>query len=112
MEIKERDSFFEITFDLKKPKSRYCVETVTISNYLRNYTWLVFYERKFVLKVDKKIMSEKEILFIKKKGFFVYFLCGNIYDIPLSIIKTLKALIGGMGLKGYWPIIGSRIFDY
>lgn len=57
-------------------------------------------------------MSLKEILFIRNKGFFIYFLCGNLHEAPISVFMTLKSLIGGMGLKGFWPIIGSKIHEY
>lgn len=30
----------------------------------------------------------------------------------MSVYKTLKALIGGMGLYKYMPIFGSKILDY
>ncbi len=30
----------------------------------------------------------------------------------MSIYKTLKSIIGGMGLYKYMPIFGSRILDY
>ena len=57
-------------------------------------------------------MKKNEIDFIYSRGFFIYTLCGNIYEVPLSIFKTLITLIGGMGLKSKWPIIGAKIFDY
>lgn len=57
-------------------------------------------------------MTQKRIEFIRTKGFFIYSYCGNIYELPMTLLKTFSSLIGGMGLKGYWPIIGSRIHEY
>lgn len=69
-------------------------------------------EGKKIIKFRKSNMSNKEIEYIRKWGFFIYSMCGNIYELPMTILKTLSALVGGMGLKGYWPIIGSRILEY
>lgn len=31
---------------------------------------------------------------------------------PGSFLLTLKALVGGMGLRGHWPIVGSKVWQY
>lgn len=38
MKINEKEKYFLIEFQLKNAYNKTCVETITISNYLRNYT--------------------------------------------------------------------------
>lgn len=45
MKILENSDNFEFIFILKNPLSKYCVETITVSNYLRNVTRVIFYEK-------------------------------------------------------------------
>ena len=112
MEVHESQDDFTVIMKFEQPFTWKCVETVTVSDYLRNQTKFVLFEKKSTFRFSKREMQQKEINFIRKKGFFIYFLCGNIYEVPMSIYKTLKAIVGGMGLYKYMPIFGSKILDY
>jgi len=85
-----------------KPRSLTCSDVFLFGN---TEVWHIdsfFFSGSHVLEF--KLEGEDAIVDLKKNGFQTFMFCDSYRDEIMSIITTLKAFIGGLGVNGKIPL--------
>jgi hypothetical protein len=95
---------------LQKPRSLTCGDS-----YLWGNTETLHFE-EFLFKgthtLKFKATGDDAIANLKSFGLETYLFCEHLQDELLSVITTLKAFVGGLGMHGKGPLFSPKVPEY
>ena len=101
---------FHVIADLEKPFSKTCAESIFLANTELYHFEVVRFSGRHEWTFD--VQSDDAKVDLSQHGLQTYLFCEDIQEELLSIITTLKAFIGGLGLHGKISLFEAHVPEY
>ena len=95
---------------LSEPKSMFCTEAILLGT-TEKYHYSTFYRAKHHV-VHLKNFNEDDKLDLSAEGVRIFEFCEGAGKTIISVMKTIKLFLGGLGLNPKIPFFGSKVPRY
>jgi len=113
MELKYDESKpteYQIVVKLEKPRHLTCSDSYLIGNTESSHFEEFFFRGTHTLKF--KATGKDAIDNLKSFGVETFMFCEDLKDELLSVITSIKAFAGGLGMNGKIPLFGPKVPEY
>lgn len=110
MTYNEGANELELIVDAQKPRSLTCNDFFFIANYDIYHAENFFLHGKH--KITFKLPSDNAKIDLEAFGLETYLFCESLQHELLSVIQTVKAFVGGLGMHGKIPLFDPKVPAY